>query len=184
TEDGIRDRNVTGVQTCALPISTPANFTKAEVPRAGDILFTPEELKRIVSIYHESGKRIGVHVAGEEGIQMTLDAGVDVLHHAHAIPKDKMKESILKGVKIVATRIGGTHLEPNSSENIRQLVRNNIDVSIASDAYLPPYDASWLDFPEESLQGPDVLMQIAQPSMKALYHDGLDENEILALLTA
>src|SRR5699024_10471278 len=82
------------------------------------------------------------------------------------------------------TPMGGTHLEPNSPENIRQLVRNNIDVSIASDAYLPPYDAWWLDLPEESLQGPDVVMQIAQPSMKALYHDGLDENEILALLTA
>src|SRR5699024_12164479 len=30
-EDGIRDRNVTGVQTCALPISTaqPGNFSNA-----------------------------------------------------------------------------------------------------------------------------------------------------------
>src|SRR5699024_11967497 len=26
-EDGIRDRNVTGVQTCALPISTPATYS-------------------------------------------------------------------------------------------------------------------------------------------------------------
>src|SRR5699024_11240762 len=26
-EDGIRDRNVTGVQTCALPISLPPSFT-------------------------------------------------------------------------------------------------------------------------------------------------------------
>lgn len=164
--------------------ATPANFTKDEVPRAGEILFTPEELKRIVSIYHESGKRIGVHVAGEEGIQMTLDAGVDVLHHAHGITKEQIKQAKRQGVEIVATPMGGTHLEPNSPENIRQLVRNNIDVSIASDAYLPPYDAWWLDLPEESLQGPDVLMQIAQPSMKALYHDGLDENEILALLTA
>src|SRR5699024_311047 len=113
-----------------------------------------------------------------------LDAGVDVLHHAHGITKEQIKQAKRQGVEIVATPMGGTHLEPNSPENIRQLVRNNIDVSIASDAYLPPYDAWWLDLPEESLQGPDVLMQIAQPSMKALYHDGLDENEILALLTA
>src|SRR6266704_5807272 len=27
-EDGIRDRNVTGVQTCALPISTPIHVTR------------------------------------------------------------------------------------------------------------------------------------------------------------
>src|SRR5699024_12285634 len=96
----------------------------------------------IVSIYHESGKRIGVHVAGEEGIQMTLDAGVDVLHHAHGITKDQIKQAKRKGVKIVATQMGGTHLEQNSPENIRKLVRNNIDVSIASDAYLQPYNAS------------------------------------------
>src|SRR5699024_7382962 len=100
------------------------------------------------------------------------------------ITKDQIKQAKRKGVKIVATPMGGTHLEPNSPENIRQLVRNNIDVSIASDAYLPPYDASWLDFPEESIQDPDVLMQIAKSSMKAMYHDGFDEHEILALLTA
>src|SRR5699024_11761801 len=28
--DGIRDRNVTGVQTCALPISVPRGWTKTE----------------------------------------------------------------------------------------------------------------------------------------------------------
>src|SRR5699024_135453 len=76
---------------------TQANFKKDEVPRAGEIHFTPEELKRIVSIYHESGKRIGVHVAGEEGIQMTLDAGVDVLHHAHGITKEQIKQAKRQG---------------------------------------------------------------------------------------
>src|SRR5699024_6117475 len=73
--------------------ATAANFTKDEVPRAGEILFTPEELKRIVSIYHESGKRIGVHVAGEEGIQITLDAGVDVRNHVHSIKKEQIKHA-------------------------------------------------------------------------------------------
>src|SRR5699024_12030828 len=29
-EDGIRDRNVTGVQTCALPISIPSSFLEGE----------------------------------------------------------------------------------------------------------------------------------------------------------
>src|SRR5699024_1859824 len=82
-----------------LTKSTPANLTKDEVTRAREILLTPEELKRIVSSYHESGKRIGVHVAGEEGIQMTLDVGVDVLHHAHGITKDQIRQAKRKGVK-------------------------------------------------------------------------------------
>ncbi|MGY0693761.1 hypothetical protein ACW2QC_13385 [Virgibacillus sp. FSP13] len=63
--------------------ATPANFTADEVPRAGEIIYTPDELKRIVAIYHQNGKQIWVHVAGKEGTEMTLDAGVDVLHHAH-----------------------------------------------------------------------------------------------------
>src|SRR5699024_11759218 len=33
-EDGIRDRNVTGVQTCALPISTKDATAKAETTKA------------------------------------------------------------------------------------------------------------------------------------------------------
>src|SRR5207249_7278180 len=32
-EDGIRDRNVTGVQTCALPIYLPAGFARPHSPR-------------------------------------------------------------------------------------------------------------------------------------------------------
>src|SRR5207249_9197856 len=33
-EDGIRDRNVTGVQTCALPISCDTRRTRRRAPRA------------------------------------------------------------------------------------------------------------------------------------------------------
>src|SRR5699024_12293005 len=106
------------------------HFTKDEVPRAGEILFTPEELKRIVSIYHESGKRLGVHVAGEEGIQMTLDAGVDVLHHPHGITKEQIKQPKRQRVERVARTTGGTPWDPTSPENKRQLLRCNIDVSI------------------------------------------------------
>ena len=81
--------------------------------------------------------------------------------------------------------MGGTHLEPNSPENILNLIENNIDVSIATDAYLPPYpQASWLPFKDQSLQGPDVLVQIAHPGMKLLQEKGFTENEIVALLTA
>src|SRR5699024_11311538 len=36
-EDGIRDRNVTGVQTCALPISSPNRFINANT--SGSVSF-------------------------------------------------------------------------------------------------------------------------------------------------
>src|SRR5437868_8084102 len=37
-EDGIRDRNVTGVQTCALPISTMRRMTSARVRKEAIII--------------------------------------------------------------------------------------------------------------------------------------------------
>lgn len=165
--------------------ATPANFTTNAVPRAGEIMYTPDILKGIVNTYHEKGKQIGVHVAGEKGIQLALDAGVDVLHHAHGITNSQIKQAKQQRARIVTTPLGGTHLKPNTPDNIVQLVQHHIDVSIASDAYLPPHpEAEELSFTEGLLQGPDAFMKIAQPGMKALQESGYKESEILALLTA
>src|SRR5699024_11511477 len=40
-EDGIRDRNVTGVQTCALPISLPTDIALRTIAVDGNIAFHP-----------------------------------------------------------------------------------------------------------------------------------------------
>ena len=65
--------------------------------------------------------------------------------------------------------------------DILKLVKEGIDVSIATDAYLPP--APHLNLDETILYGSDVLMLIAQPSMKLLFKNGFDENACLSLLT-
>lgn len=164
--------------------ATPANFTEKEVPRAGEIIYKPEELQRIVNIYHRLGKRMGAHVAGEEGINLALDAGVDVLHHAHGITDKQIEIAAKQGTKIVATPMGGTHLQPNAPEEILKFVQKDIVVSISTDSYLPPFQGtSWLPFQDQSLKGPDVLMLIAQPAMKLLKKHDYDENKILALIT-
>lgn len=164
--------------------ATPANFPINEVPKAGEIIYSIEEMKGIVDIYHQLGKKIGVHVAGKEGIEMALAAGVDVLHHAHGITAELIERASILGVQIVATPMGGTHLTPNSPKEILQFVNQNIPVSVSTDAYLPPYPAvSWLPFKDQSLKGPDQLMLIAYPSMQLLKENNYDENAILALLT-
>lgn len=165
--------------------ATPANFSKGEVPRAGEIIYTLEELKQVVAIYHQAGKQIGAHVAGEKALEMALEAGIDVLHHAHGITDQLIEKAATNQVKIVATPMGGTHLQPNSPEEILKLVAKGIAVSISTDAYLPPYSgAPWLPFQDQRLKGPDVLMLIASPTMRLLKKHNYDENEILALLTA
>lgn len=164
--------------------ATPANFTEELVPRAGEIIYTRRQLQELVSIFHETGKKIGCHVAGKEGIELTLKAGFDVLHHAHGITDEQMDQVAEKGILIVATPMGGTHLPPNSPEEIKKLVQKQIPVAISTDAYLPPYPGvSWLPFQDRSLKGPDSLMLIAGPAMKLL-KDSYNENDILALLTA
>ncbi|MFJ8065758.1 amidohydrolase family protein [Psychrobacillus sp. NPDC096426] len=164
--------------------ATPANFSANEVPNAGKLMYSLKEMKQIVDIYHQLGKKIGVHVAGKEGIEMALEVGVDVLHHAHGITDELIKKAANLGVQIVATPIGGTHLTPNSPEEVLKFVNENIAVSISTDAYLPPYPGvAWLPYPDQSLKGPDQLMLIANPSMRLLKQNNYDENTILALLT-
>ncbi|MCT8138483.1 amidohydrolase family protein [Anaerobacillus sp. CMMVII] len=165
--------------------ATPANFTAADVPRAGELIYSEAELTKIVETFHLLNKEIGVHVAGEEGIRLALNAKVDVLHHAHGITNELIELALQQGTKIVATPLGGTHLEPNSPENIANLTEKQIPVSIATDAYLPPYpDVPWLPYKDQQLRGPESLMTIAAPAMKLLNERHVDENKILALLTA
>lgn len=57
---------------------------------------------------------------------------------------------------IIATPLGGTHLTPNLPQDIFNLVKKGIDVSIATDAYLPP--ASHLNLEQDKLYGSDVLI--------------------------
>lgn len=165
--------------------ATPANFTAELVPRAGEIMYSAQELKQVADIYHQLNKKLGAHVAGEEGIELAIHAGIDVLHHAHGITDEQIKKIVEQSMKIVATPMGGTHLPPNSPKEIMKFVEQNIAVSIATDAYLPPYpNVSWLPFHSNTLQGPDALMLIAQPAMKMMHEQQFDENDILALLTA
>ena len=54
---------------------------------------------------------------------MALDAGFDVLHHAHGITNELLEKASKQRVKVVATPMGGTHLMPNSPEDILKLVK-------------------------------------------------------------
>ncbi len=165
--------------------ATPANFATTQVPRAGEVMYTLAQLKEVVHLYHQAGKQIGTHVAGERSIRMALEAGFDVLHHAHGITDALVIQAAKQGVKIVATPIGGTHLKPNSPEDIMRLMIHRIPVSISTDAYLPPFPGtSWLPFEQGKLIGPDQLMAVAAPAMQRLKQHHYDENAILALLTA
>src|SRR6266540_7172417 len=58
-EDGIRDRDVTGVQTCALPISDPAVAAAAGMPGGPD-----EHVAAAAAPVHPRQDALGAAVAG------------------------------------------------------------------------------------------------------------------------
>lgn len=164
--------------------ATPANLTEDIVPRAGEIVYTQEELNDIVSIFHNRNKRIGCHVAGKEAIDMALKAGFDIIHHGHGITDEQIKNIGENNILLVATPLGGTHLRPNSPDEIYKLLNNKVLVAIATDAYLPPYkEVDWLEFKDNEPKGSPELMIISKPSMIKLIENGYDENEALALIT-
>lgn len=164
--------------------ATPANLTEDIVPRAGEVIYTQEELENIVQVFHSKGKRIGCHVAGKDAIEMAIKANFDVIHHGHGITDDEINEVSKNKISIVATPLGGTHLKPNSPEDILKLIQNNILVAIATDAYLPPYEGvSWLNFNDKEAKGSPELMIISKLVIDKLIGSGYDENEALSLIT-
>lgn len=164
--------------------ATPANFTSNEVPNAGLIIYSQVELNEIVSIFHSKQKKIGTHVAGELAIDMALEARFDILHHAHGITDKQIKKAAVHDVMIVATPLGGTHIQPNSIEEVMKIVDANITVAISTDAYLPPHEKTVI-FPKEMSKfvGPEALMAISHPYMQQMLSNGYDENKALAFLT-
>ncbi|MBQ2769610.1 MAG: amidohydrolase family protein [Clostridia bacterium] len=162
--------------------ATPANLPLSAMPNAGKLVYSQEELDRIAKTFHDAGKKLGAHVGGEEGIDMALNAGIDVLHHAHGMTPAQMQRAREQGVAIVDTPLGGTHLPPRSAQGVVELVKAGLDVSLATDAYLPAPEGMEPLVPGK-LYGPEAFMAVAAPAMQALKAAGYDENHCLALIT-
>lgn len=152
--------------------------------RMNKIVYSQEELNYIVNLFHNNGKKIGCHVAGIEGIDMAIKAGFDVIHHGHEMNKEQIQKVVEKDILIVATPLGGTHLSPNSPIEIVNMIQRGVTLGISTDGYLPPSKkASWLQFNDNNLKGPESLMLLAHPSMLILRDLDWDENDILKLIT-
>src|SRR5699024_11509944 len=78
-EDGIRDRNVTGVQTCALPISVGKYF-------GGDLMIKPSKLQpgdTVALVSLSSG------LAGEEDIRWRTEQGIERLESIFGLTRSE-----------------------------------------------------------------------------------------------
>lgn len=164
--------------------ATCANLPPELAPRAGELCFGTERIRDFVAVFHAAGKKVGGHVEGERAIRTFLDAGGDVLHHAHGLTPELTRRMAEAGAALVATPHGGTGSTPNSSDEIARAVAAGVRVAIASDAYLPKHPgAHWLNEPPGFEYGPQHLMALAAPAFRLLREWGRDDNDLLALVT-
>jgi len=166
--------------------ATVADLPPEAVPRAGEVVLEPERLKRIVDAFHAEGKRVGAHVEGDEAVAAFLDAGGDVLHHAHGMSPATARRAAREGVALVATPHGGTSRRPLSPEEVAEIVALGVEVALASDSYLAPHpEADWYprDLDRSVPLGPDRFLYVAKPFLEEMVRRGHSVNETLGLVT-
>ena len=71
-----------------------------------DVVMSAEELEAAVDEAHRSGVLVGAHIHGPEGIEMSLEAGIDTIEHATGITADQARRAAAQGVALVPTLTG------------------------------------------------------------------------------
>src|SRR6266567_3434337 len=89
-EDGIRDLTVTGVQTCALPISTQ---------------YTLEEMRAAVEEARAAGKYVLAHAYSGSAVRVALQAGVRCIEHGNLIDEAGARDIKKAGAYLVPTMV-------------------------------------------------------------------------------
>ncbi|MDL2300669.1 amidohydrolase family protein [Clostridiaceae bacterium OttesenSCG-928-D20] len=163
---------------------TCANAPLEAVPHAGMVTYSKNNLRRIIDIFHEQGKKIGAHIENDDSTRLFLDCGGDVIHHGHNISLETMDMIADKGIPMVLTPAAGTSKRPTSPNEAWELYRRGVPLSIASDSYIPPHpEASWIDLPSGHLAGPKDFLKIAAETLRYLVEKGVSRSKALELIT-
>jgi len=164
--------------------ATVANLPLEAAPRAGEITCTPDELARIVGIFHSKGKKIGAHLEGDEAARMFIKAGGDVIHHGHGIGLDTARLMAQKGVALVVTPHAGTSRKPTTPHEVYEFYKQGVTMALASDSYIPVHSESdWVNLPANSMAGPRDFLRVCRPVLQYLLDRGVPASEALKLIT-
>ncbi|MGI5858154.1 MAG: amidohydrolase family protein [Tepidanaerobacteraceae bacterium] len=162
--------------------ATVANLPSNLVPNGGKRILESDDIFRIVNIFHALGKKIGAHIEGTENIQLFIEAGGDVIHHAHGATIDQFEEMARKNIYMVATPHGGTSRAPNTPQEIYSALNAGVTTAIATDSYLPVHSEA-LGMDDLEVVGPKDFLKICKPTFEYLKQQGMNEIDCLKMIT-
>src|SRR5438552_12556060 len=116
-EDGIRDDLVTGVQTCALPISTSPRAERALDRRKGADLGIPRDAVRVAPLHLE--QLVLLHPDAQGALHVAGLAGHDALGRESRRPCDPGDHAAPRGLEAAG---------PLLEQCLPQVTRGNADV--------------------------------------------------------
>src|SRR5699024_8916751 len=126
-EDGIRDRNVTGVQTCALPIYNPKNYNGIKIYDQNGGQLLPDESEDL-SQYINAIER-PLQIDGGNFNSLLNDKKITYMSHEvteayKSEVKDLVEDNPETDAKVVLTSLHGTSL-PLTSTILSELDYDN-----------------------------------------------------------
>jgi imidazolonepropionase-like amidohydrolase len=157
----------------------------------GQLSFSQGAQSAIVAAGHAAGKTVQAHVHTPQGIEMAMNAGVDILTHCDStcertIPKSMIAQIAAKGItcSVMPAKIPGT--APDDSDkitqtNIKNLVDAGIPVMLSTDAIVEyPFQTSATPRP---LGGPNKMGEGQFLALQGLEDIGIDPMKILQIAT-
>ncbi len=185
----------------------PVDFFKyAGNHDAGDMIaFSPRVQRIIVEEGHRAGKTVQVHVMSVEGLDLAIEAGVDIVTHGEVslpptpIPDETIRKlverkipiSVLPATQRRLDALAGAHkymadLGSLAKSNRRRMIKAGVTMALSTDAY--PQNPEWLPEstpPEADAVDPDRKVGEAHfNALVALEEEGMDRMEILKTATS
>jgi len=91
--------------------------------------FTPEEMKALVSEAHRLGRKVAAHAMGRDGIEASLNAGVDSIEHGFGLDEEMIDVMVRRGVYWCPTLFVGVYVAEGRAAGGAPIWKTMVDVA-------------------------------------------------------
>ncbi len=83
--------------------ATGGVYGRPEGESVDDVELLPDELQAIAEQAHRRGVRVAAHAIGRQGIQNSIDAGIDTIEHGHFLTPEQAQTMAERGMALIPT---------------------------------------------------------------------------------